>query len=109
MPRGDRTGPAYAGPMTGRRAGYCAGNPTPGYATAGAGYGGGRGSRGGGRGWRNWFYATGLPGWARMGAMPTYTPPSNEQQISVLKEQANLLQSQLETINKRISELESSQ
>jgi hypothetical protein len=31
MPRGDRTGPAGMGPMTGRGAGYCAGYSTPGY------------------------------------------------------------------------------
>ena len=31
MPFGDGTGPAGAGPMTGRAAGFCAGFPTPGY------------------------------------------------------------------------------
>jgi hypothetical protein len=31
MPRGDRTGPAGMGPMTGRAAGYCAGYDMPGY------------------------------------------------------------------------------
>jgi hypothetical protein len=31
MPRGDRTGPAGMGPMTGRAAGYCAGYGMPGY------------------------------------------------------------------------------
>jgi len=31
MPRGDGTGPAGMGPMTGRAAGYCAGFPVPGY------------------------------------------------------------------------------
>ena len=31
MPRGDRTGPAGMGPMTGRATGYCAGYYTPGY------------------------------------------------------------------------------
>ena len=31
MPFGDGTGPAGAGPMTGRAAGFCAGYPTPGY------------------------------------------------------------------------------
>ncbi|MBN2270494.1 MAG: DUF5320 domain-containing protein [Sedimentisphaerales bacterium] len=32
MPYGDGTGPAGAGPMTGRAAGFCAGYPLPGYA-----------------------------------------------------------------------------
>ena len=31
MPRGDGSGPAGMGPMTGRAAGYCAGYPMPGY------------------------------------------------------------------------------
>ena len=31
MPAGDRTGPSGMGPMTGRAAGYCAGNDMPGY------------------------------------------------------------------------------
>lgn len=31
MPRGDGTGPAGMGPMTGRAAGYCAGYGVPGY------------------------------------------------------------------------------
>ena len=31
MPRGDGTGPAGMGPMTGRAAGYCAGYEMPGY------------------------------------------------------------------------------
>ena len=31
MPRGDGTGPAGMGPMTGRAAGFCAGYPVPGY------------------------------------------------------------------------------
>lgn len=41
MPRGDMTGPAGYGPMTGRGAGYCAGYPTPGYMRP-WGWGGGR-------------------------------------------------------------------
>lgn len=32
MPGGDGTGPMGMGPMTGRGAGYCAGNDVPGYA-----------------------------------------------------------------------------
>jgi len=31
MPRGDRTGPAGMGPMTGRGAGFCAGFNMPGF------------------------------------------------------------------------------
>ena len=31
MPRGNGTGPMGMGPMTGRRAGFCAGYPVPGF------------------------------------------------------------------------------
>jgi len=37
MPRGDGTGPAGQGPMTGRATGYCAGYNMPGYANPAAG------------------------------------------------------------------------
>jgi hypothetical protein len=116
MPRGDRTGPAGMGPMTGRAAGYCAGYSVPGYMNP---VGAGRG-RGGGRGRRNGFYATGLPGWARTGygwpAWGGYVPPypgpvaptmAAEQEVSGLKQQAEYFQDALGQINKRIEQLES--
>ncbi len=58
MPRGDRTGPWGAGPMTGRAAGYCAGYSVPGYLNPVGGYGRGLGRRRGrgfGRGWSRGF------------------------------------------------------
>ncbi|MBN2258021.1 MAG: DUF5320 domain-containing protein [Anaerolineaceae bacterium] len=100
MPRGDRTGPMGAGPMTGRRAGYCTGNTMPGFAHPVAPrYG--IGFRGGGRGWRNMFYATGMPGWQRLG----YTVPSPQEEPELLKEQAKWLKEQLDIINKQIEDL----
>jgi hypothetical protein len=65
------------GPMTGRRAGYCADYDAPGFANpvSGRGYGRGwfggwgLGRGGGGRGWRHRFYATGRPGWADYGQL----------------------------------------
>ena len=96
MPRGDITGPAGMGPLTGRRAGYCAGFGAPGYVNPvygrgfgmgfgrgwgfraggfGMGFGRGRGFRAGGfgRGWTNRFYGGGLPGRAPFGAYePVY-------------------------------------
>ncbi len=119
MPRGDGTGPAGLGPMTGRAAGYCAGYPAPGYMnpTPGRGFwGGGRGGfgRGGGRGRRNWYYATGLPGWARAAqGLPGY--PYNpwgpeitpQQEADMLKEQTKVMQEEINSINQRIKELES--
>ena len=123
MPRGDRTGPAGMGPMTGRTAGFCAGYPVPGYMNpvGGRGYGG-RG-RGGGWGRRNWYYATGLPGWARTGyGLPAWGSSVNpyayggapfdpglttQQELDGLKGQAEYLEDSLDGIKKRIEELES--
>lgn len=103
MPRGDRTGPMGAGPMTGRRAGYCSGYNMPGFANpAMSPFGMGFGYRGGGRGWRNMFYATGLPGWQRFG----YEAPTPQQEAESLKTQADLLKDQLDAIDKRLKELE---
>ena len=69
MPRGDRTGPWGAGPMTGRAAGYCAGYSVPGFMNPIGGYGRGWG-RGRGRG-----YGRGLGrGFGRGGYV--YPPPA---------------------------------
>lgn len=125
MPGGDRTGPRGRGPMTGRAAGYCAGYGIPGYADAflpgrgfGYGFSGGRRGRagnfgGGGRGWRHMFYATGLPGWARSGGrtapyenVPPYPAPDREAERQSLRSEAEFLQSELDMIKKRLTELE---
>lgn len=121
MPGGDGTGPMGMGPMTGRAFGFCAGYGAPEYMNQiprrgfGAGLGPstrlrtgcGRGfGGGGGRGWRNMFHATGLPGWAR-GAMPYAATPAPEQELAVLKQQAEYFDNALEDIRKRIQEIES--
>jgi hypothetical protein len=123
MPAGDGTGPRGMGPMTGRGAGYCAGYGAPGYANPmpgwGFGMGWGRGRGGGwGRGWRNMYYATGLPGWARYGYAPAWgappaaaygpygAPPTREQETEFLKSQAEMLKEELDAISQRIAELE---
>ena len=110
MPRGDRTGPAGLGPMTGRRAGYCAGYTVPGYANPIPGYGfvfRGRGF-GGGFGWRHRFYATGMSFWAHPAyvASAAYVAPTPEQEVSALKHEADWLKEQLDAVNRRIEELE---
>ncbi len=116
MPGGDRTGPLGQGPMTGRAAGFCAGNGMPGYANpVGGGGAWGRGAfgmRGGGRGWRNRFYATGLTGWQRGAFAPGYygvpaAAPSQEAELTMLKRQSEYLEKALKTIQDRINELES--
>ena len=120
MPRGDGTGPVGMGPMTGRGAGFCAGYPAPGYANPVGGRGMGMG-RGGGRGRRNWFYATGLPGWQRAGyGMPAFDGTAgpyayggapvapgltSQQELDGLKGQAEYLEDTLDGIKKRIEEL----
>ena len=124
MPRGDGTGPAGVGPMTGRAAGYCAGYSTPGYANSyGGRYAGvGRALGGGfgrGRGYRNWYYATGLPGGVRYnmgypawGGVTNYpfTPDLEpEQEKEILKSQSEDLQKQLGEIKARMDELSKEQ
>ena len=112
MPAGDRTGPMGLGPMTGRGLGYCAGFAAPGYMNAmpGRGWGFGRGW-GRGRGWRHRYYATGLPGWERMGlpyanVPPSYQAPSPQQEAEALKAQAEQLEQSLAQIRNRVAELE---
>ena len=110
------------GPMTGRAAGYCAGYSVPGYMNPipGRGAWGRGGGRGGGRGWRNWYYATGMPGWQRAAAgMPawgTYPPPAYggyqvppEQELEMLQQQSEAINEQLEQIKQRIEELQKEQ
>jgi len=63
MPFGDGTGPAGAGPMTGRAAGFCAGYPVPGYMNP-AGSAGWVNPAVGGAG----FYGPGVPAFAPYGA-----------------------------------------
>jgi len=117
MPRGDATGPWGLGPMTGRAAGLCAGFAVPGYANPvpGRGFGywsGPRSGPGGGRGWRHWYYATGLPGWARPGYYRAWGPVplaeglTPEQEANALKAQQGYLTATLESVRKRLEELE---
>lgn len=108
MPRGDRTGPAGMGPMTGRAMGYCAGHRTPGFANPasrgvgmgmawGRGGGGGRGfamRRGGGFG-----YGFAAPAMAA-------TPVPDEE--TVLRSQLSILEEQLAAVTSRLDEIEAS-
>lgn len=101
MPRGDRTGPMGAGPMTGRRMGYCAGYDAPGYVNAGYGRGYGRGL---GRGCRRGFgigYGRGF-GWRAM----FYDAPSKEELKGYINEEIKFLKGQLDSLEKRLKELD---
>jgi len=119
MPRGDGAGPMGAGPMTGRGAGYCAGYSLPGYANPVGGrhyYGWGTWNRG--RGYRHWYHATGPTGWARASrGMPAWggygwhypahpvPPVSPQQEMEMLKSEAQELEQGLKEIKKRMEEL----
>ena len=107
--------------MTGRAAGYCAGFAAPEFVNAPGGRGFGR--RGGGRGRRNWFYATGLTGWQRaasgQSAFGSYQPQAGlsrgtaapasvdpQQEIALLKQQAESLGDALAEVQRRLDELQ---
>lgn len=94
MPRFDGTGPAGAGPMTGRGLGSC-----------GAGYGYGRGlgrgfGRGIGRG-MGWRMAAGVCPWY---AQPTEL--SKEDEKKLLKEDIEMLKEELAQTQKDLQNLE---
>jgi uncharacterized protein YfaP (DUF2135 family) len=59
------------------------------------------------------FYATGLPGWMRSGGYAApygypvqYPKPDPEMEKQALKSQAEVLQSELDNIKKRLAEVE---
>jgi len=130
MPGGDRTGPRGAGPMTGRRAGLCAGYDVPGYLNTdfgfGFGYGRGRGfgrgyGMGGGRGRRNRFYSTGSPYYGARGrdydygGRPEFADPlprssssgtAGGDELAYLMEQARYLREIMDDIQSRMKVIE---
>jgi hypothetical protein len=124
MPRGDGTGPMGMGGMTGRGFGYCAGFGTQGRENTAPGrglgmaFGGSQGFRnrgfgGGGRGWLNTFFAIDPPRWMRFRGYATpnqyqapYQKPDPEMEIQALKNQAKILQEELDFIEKRLAEIQ---
>ncbi|AEF16937.1 hypothetical protein Thexy_0897 [Thermoanaerobacterium xylanolyticum LX-11] len=88
MPRGDGTGPMGYGPMSGRGMGFCCGHGAPGYMS-------GHGIH---RGYRNMYYATKAPFWARYG--------SAVDEKSYLNAQAQYLKDQLKYIEDRLKDLD---
>jgi hypothetical protein len=107
------------GPRTGRAAGYCAGFGVPGYVNrgmgrgfgtgfgrGGVGWGRGRSFGGGGRGWRHWYNATGQPGWMRFGGYAPAGAPDSATEKQMLKNEADALRSELEFVQKRLTEIE---
>ena len=119
MPRGDRTGPRGDGPMTGRGAGYCAGNDRPGFASSAFGGGFGRGmgrNYGQGRGMgygQGRGYGRGI-GYGGLGfrepepyypSVPVYREPSAEDEKKYLEDVVKNLEAELENVKTRINEL----
>ncbi len=122
MPRGDRTGPRGDGPMSGRGAGYCAGNDRPGFASSAFGGGFGRGmgqGRGFGRGagYGRGFgrgYGRGMgydgPGFREPDpyysrTVPVYREPSPEDEKNYLEDVVKSLEAELENVKTRMNEL----
>jgi hypothetical protein len=109
MPKGDKTGPQGAGPMTGRAAGYCAGYPVPGYMNPAPGYGR-RWGRGRGRGWRRGRFIYPAPAVVVQPAYPVAQTPEQEiasletYQKSLEEEKADLDQ-EMGGVKARIEEL----
>ncbi len=114
MPRGDSTGPAGMGPMTGRGAGYCAGFNVPGYANPAAGTGRGlargfRGGRGSGAGRRLRGPMGPPPASVRQPQYvntPATEEEAREQEVKNLKRTAEDLEDQLEAVRDRINQLQ---
>lgn len=85
MPGGNGTGPMGAGPMTGRGLGRC------------AGFGRGRGT-----GFRNRF-------WARGGNFAQFQPAAvmtKEQQLQSLRQDAEILETDLKEVKSQIEQLQ---
>jgi len=95
MPRGDGTGPNGQGSLTGRRLGYCAGYPTPGFMNPGFGRGMGRGR---GFGWRAAMFPV-------MQVQPQVITEAEEKKV--LKEELEVLKEEMQEIEKRLKELKS--
>jgi len=110
MPRGDRTGPRGMGAMTGRMAGFCARFGMPGYVNSAAGRGFGKGfGRGGGKGqtWRNCFHALGLPSGMRLeGTAVMGQALESAKEKQALKNQTEMLLTEIVNIKKRLDEME---
>ena len=115
MPGGDGTGPSGMGPMTGRAAGYCAGNDIPGCANAIPGGFGGRGrgmgfgrGRGLGRGFGRGLGRIGLLTAGGLLARNMFAggTASAVDEKTVLTQQAKAMEETLAEIKRRLSDLD---
>ena len=106
MPGGDRSGPMGEGPLTGGGFGYCGNSSYP-QRFSRVGFGAWRGGFGRSRGWRNRFWATGRPGWQRMGEWEfADRPPDVTAEKLELQRVTAALEAELKRLRARIEELE---
>ena len=107
MPRGDKSGPVGAGPMTGRGAGFCTGYDVSGFTNAAPGRFFGRG---GGRRWGYRLLGIGMGAYMR-GAWPfrpfatTTQNPADE--MDQLKQELDFLEKTIGEMKGRMEELKS--
>ncbi|MCK5177238.1 MAG: DUF5320 domain-containing protein [Candidatus Aenigmarchaeota archaeon] len=114
MPGGDRTGPLGQGTFTGRGLGNCISYGIPAIAGAIAGYYGGRrgfgrGVGGGGFGrsfGRGFGWSAAAAGLAGLANLPAWQKSAPDDELSVLKDEAQNLSDSLKNIQARISEIE---
>ncbi|NMB34056.1 MAG: DUF5320 domain-containing protein [Clostridium sp.] len=99
MPRGDGTGPAGRGAMTGRGRGYCTGFAGPGCVDNDVGYGRGRGFFGR---MRNYAFGAGRQ---RFG-YPYNNPGFQTDEKEYLSGQVRALEGQLKQAKERLGELD---
>lgn len=113
MPAGDGTGPNGMGSMTGRGAGFCAGYSAPGYSNVmpGRGFGFNRGGAGYGRGMGRGMGFGRLAGFGRGRGYRGVPPaaPTRDQELEMLRSQADAMQGTLKEVQGRIQELEVSE
>ena len=104
MPGKDGTGPLGTGPRYGRGSGFCRGGNGA-YGAFIAGFGGR------GPGFRRCMFAEGLPGRRSAGACADgyAVPESRDAEIARLKRQSEYLTGMLESINRRISSMDTAE
>lgn len=102
MPGGDRTGPMGMGPMTGRGAGFCAGNNRTGWGHRffGRGMGFRRGGRGGGFGFRSRFGGAGAVNF------PETAARTQDDEKQWLQDRTRALEMELEQLRRRMDSMQ---
>lgn len=93
MPRRDGTGPMGMGSITGRGAGYCTGYTSSEFTNRKFGFG---------RGNKRMFCLTGMPRWSRTDYSPVMSGGQMMDEKTILKNQEEFLEKQLQNVKERI-------